>query len=93
MTTLEDLWYGNISQNEQGSYWSEECKDLLELYNRNSDNLSATLNADEKKTLEKMHDCWLEMQQYAECGAFITGFRLAVRLMAESLTGTPPSNG
>ncbi len=76
MTTLEDLWYGNISPNEQGSYWRSECKDLLELYNRNSDKLCATLNADEKETLEKTRDCWLEMQQYAECGAFITGFRL-----------------
>ena len=93
MTTLEDLWYSNISPNEQSSYWTEECKDLLELFTRNSEKLSATLSADEKETLEKIYDCWLEMQQYAECGAFITGFRLAVRLMAESLTGPPTSRG
>ncbi len=53
MTTLENLWYGNISPNEQGSYWTEECRDLLELYNRNSDKLAATLNADEKDTLQQ----------------------------------------
>ncbi len=93
MTTLEDLWYGNISPNEQGSYWTEECKDLLELFTRNSEKLAATLNADEKEILEKIHDCWLEMQQYAECGAFIIGFRLGVQLMAESLTGQPASRG
>lgn len=93
MTTLEDLWYGNISPNKQDSYWADEYKDLLELFTRNSDKLSATLNAEEKETLEKIHDCWQEMQQYAECGAFITGFRLAVQLMAESLTGPPASRG
>lgn len=91
MKILEDLWYGNISPNEQGGYWTEECKKLLEMFNRNNEKLEATLNADEKETLEKMQDCWLEIQQYAECGAFITGFRLAVKLMAASLC-EPPDN-
>ncbi len=57
VTTLEDLWYGHISPNEQGSYWRSECKALPKLYNQNSDKLSAILNADEKETLEKMRDC------------------------------------
>ncbi len=62
---------------------------LLELFNRNCEKLASTLNEDEKETLEKMRECWLEMQQYAECGAFITGFRLAVQIMTAS-AGEPP---
>ncbi len=89
MKILEDLWYGNICPNEQGSFWTEECKDLLALFNRNSEKLVATLNEEEKATFEKMHDCWLEMQQYSECGAFIIGFRLGVQIMAASMS-TPP---
>ncbi len=89
MNILADLWYGNISPNEQGFYWTEECKDLLELYTRNKEKLLVTLNADEKETLEKIADCWEELEQYAECGAFITGFRLAVQLMAASMCNPP----
>lgn len=89
MKILEDLWYGNICPIEQAGYRSEDCKTLLELFNRNGTKLESTLNDDEKETLEKMRDCWMEMQQYAECGAFITGFRLAVQLMTAS-AGEPP---
>ncbi len=89
MKILEDLWYGNICPIEQPGYRNEDSKILLELFNRNSEKLASTLNEDEKETLEKMRECWLEMQQYAECGAFITGFRLAVQIMTAS-AGEPP---
>ncbi len=85
MNILEQLWYGNINPNEQGDFWRSECKDLLQMYNRNSAKLAAILNDQDKETLEKLHECQLEMQQYAECGAFITGFRLGVRLMAAAM--------
>lgn len=84
MKILEDLWYGNICPIEQPGYRHEDSKTLLELFNKNSEKLASTLNENEKETLDKMRECWMEMQQYAECGAFITGFRLAVQIMTAS---------
>ncbi len=93
MTTLEDLWYGNIQPQEQDCYRLEEHKDLVRLFERVENQLKATFNDSQKEELEKLKDLIGEMQLITECGAFIAGFRLGVQLMAESLTGPPASRG
>ncbi len=87
MNILAELWFGNVTPGEQEGYWTEERKDLATLCQRNADKLAATLNDDEKQALERLRDCHLEMQQYAECNAFVIGFRLGVQLMAASMAG------
>ncbi len=49
--------------------------------------LVETLNDSQKDRLQRMKDVVDEMQGITECGAFITGFKLAVQLMAASLVG------
>lgn len=90
MRILEDLWYGNLCPSDQSGYREEECRELLELLNRNCDNLEKTLNEDEKETLQKAKDCWDELMQHTECSAFITGFRLAIQIMTVA-AGEPPN--
>lgn len=85
MSILEDLWYGNVCPIEQENPRAEECKKLEELLKRNCDKLESTLNEDEKETLQKAKDCWDELLQHAECGAFITGVRLAVQIITEAV--------
>ncbi len=86
MTVLENLWYGNINPVEQGFFKTEPCKEYLKLYERHQAKLFETLNDEEKAVFEKLHDAWMNIQQLTECEAFVTGFSLAVRLMAEATT-------
>ena len=90
MSILEDLWYGNICPIEQENPMAGECKELEDLLKRNCDKLESTLNEYERETLQKAKDCWDELFQYTECGAFMTGFRLAVQLMVASVQSEAP---
>ncbi len=87
MKILEEFWYGNIQPQEQDGYRLEEHRDLVKLYAYNEPLLAETLNDSQKDRLQRMKDVVEEMQGITECGAFITGFKLAVQLMAASLVG------
>ncbi len=87
MKILEEFWYGNIQPHEQDGYRLEEHRDLVKLYKYNEQLLAETLNDSQKDRLQRMKDVVEETQGLTECGAFITGFKLAVQLMAASLVG------
>lgn len=61
MTTLEDLYYGNISPVDhslkQGSAYSE----VLEYSVRHHEDLLATLTEQQKEIFEKLKDCESEL--------------------------------
>jgi hypothetical protein len=84
MKILDELWYGNISPLEQCTRGDKRLKELLKLVARNREELDGTLTDKQKETLEKFEECMNEMHSIAERGAFSYGFRLGVRLMAES---------
>jgi len=84
---LEELWYGNISPQEQSTEHNREIKSLLGLIGKNRDTLSADLSQEQKATLEKFEDCIVEMYSIVEREAFAYGFRIGGRLMLETLTG------
>ena len=84
MKTIDELWYGNISTFEQCTRGDKRLKELLKLVARNREELDGTLTDKQKETLEKFEDCMNEMQSVTERDAFSYGFRLGVRLMAES---------
>ena len=61
------------------------CFNLVGLLARNEAELFATLTEAQKETFEKIKDCWMEMNSINEVTIFTHGFKLGLRLTAESL--------
>lgn len=89
--TLIDLWYGNIDPQEQAQA-NPQVPDLLKLLERNHDDLSKTLNDDQKELLEKYQSCADEISGFCERDSFIYGFRLGMRLAIEALAEDDPND-
>ena len=87
MDTIRELFYGNIHPFERDVPTDSEGDKLNQLVIRHTATLKVTLNEQEMKTVEKLKDALTEQSSLCECEGFINGFRLAVRLMAESLYG------
>ena len=85
MTTLEDLWYGNIDPHETVLNDDRHLKSMLALMGRNRDKLSATLTEQQKESLAKYDDAVNELHSFAELSAFRYGFSLGIRMMTESV--------
>lgn len=83
MTTLEDLYYGNIipvdHSLKQGSAYSEVLKYSV----HHQENLLTTLTGQQKEIFEKLTDCESELCGMNERQAFAEGFKLAARLLIE----------
>ena len=86
MDILEDLYYGNLFPREKVSKLDDETKELLGLFNRNEEKLTATLSDEQKETFEKYKDCNREISEISERQAFITGFKLGAKIVIESMT-------
>ena len=75
MTTLEDLYYGNIVPHEHSFKRGSAYSEVLSYVIRHQDSLIPTLTAQQKEDFEKLKDC----------EAFISGFKLAARIRIEVL--------
>ena len=84
MTTLENLWYGNIRPVEQFVEGNAEYRNLLRLVGNNREKLEATLTPEQAELFEKFYTAVNEMNSTAEVQAFSYGFRLGACLMNES---------
>lgn len=82
MTTLQDLWYGNISPNENKVITDEEKK-LIELIARHHEILSSSLKNDDLDMFENYVDCFTEYASLIEAQAFEIGFKLAFKILTE----------
>ena len=82
MTTLQELWYGNIRPNEDKIITDEE-KELVSLIARHHETLSSSLKNDDLNTFEKYVDCFTEYGSLIEAQAFEIGFKLALKLMKD----------
>ena len=80
MTTLQELWYGNIRPNEDKVITVEE-KELIELIARHHETLYSSLNTDDLNVFEKYVDCFTKYASMIECQAFEIGFKLAIELL------------
>lgn len=80
MTTLQELWYGNVRPNED-KVISDEEKKLVELIAKHHETLSSSLKNGDLATFEKYVDCFTEYASLIECQAFEIGFKLALKLM------------
>lgn len=80
MSTLQELWYGNIRPNEYKVITDEE-KRLIELIAKHHETLYSSLKNDDLNVFEKYVDCFTEYASLIECQAFEIGFKLAVKML------------
>ena len=87
MTTLEDLYYGNISPCEHDIRRGSRMDNLVKLICKNEDDLATSFTERQKETFEKFKDCQSEIADLTARRAFADGFILATRLMVEVMEG------
>ena len=85
MTTLEDLYFGNINPNERDTKRGSRMDQLIKLMCKNEDALNATLTEQQKETFEKFKDCASELNDANEVTSFALGFKLGMRLALEAM--------
>ncbi len=81
---LEELWYGNIIPMEHSVGGNAHIKKLINFMGKNREKFSETLNDSQKELLARYDDAVNEMYAEIEKNAFIYGFRLGIRIVAET---------
>ena len=87
MTTLEDLFYGNINPHERYIKKGTRVDKLVKLICKNEEELVNSLTEKQKEIFEKFKDCTTELSLITEVECFKSGFILSTRLMVESMEG------
>ena len=82
MSTLQDLWYGNVRPNEDKVITDEE-KELVSLIAKHHESLSSSPKNEDLAVFEKYVDCFTEYASMIECQAFEIGFKLVLKLMKD----------
>ena len=83
--TLEDLYYGNITPNEQQMTPGSELKRAVDRVTNYEKQLMKQLGETEQEILTKLIQSQHEIDSITALENFILGFRLVVRLMAECM--------
>nr|WP_325178987.1 DUF6809 family protein [uncultured Oscillibacter sp.] len=83
--TLEDLYYGNITPNEQQMTPGSELKRAVDRVAKYENQLMEQLEETEQETLTKLIRSQHEINSITATENFILGFRLGVRIMAECM--------
>ena len=84
-TTLEDLYYGNITPCEQQMIPGSEMKKAVDRVTGCEKQLMEQLGEAEQETLTKLIRSQHEINSITATENFILGFRLGVRIMAECM--------
>lgn len=87
MTTLEDLYYGNINPHEMYINRGSQVDRLVKLIYKNEEALISTLTEQQKETFDKFKECQSELCDLTARQAFTGGFVLATRIMVEVMNG------
>lgn len=87
MTTLEDLYYGNIIPHERSIKRGSSYSEVLGYVVRHEEDLKATLNEQQKEIFGKLKDCQNELLGLTERDAFRDGFILSARIIVEVMDG------
>ena len=85
MTTLENLYYGNIAPHEYEVVRGSEYDITAKLVIRHEQELSATLTEQQNAILQKIKDTHTELLNLGERDEFIRGFSLGIRIAVEAL--------
>ena len=83
--TLEDLYYGNITPGAQQITPNSELKRAVDRVARFENQLTERPDEDGQAILAKLIESQHEIDSITALENFILGFRLGVRLMAESM--------
>ena len=83
--TLEDLYYGNITPNEQQMTPGSELKQAVDRVTNYEKQLMKQLGETEQEILTKLIQSQHEINSITVLENFVLGFRLGVRLMAECM--------
>ena len=83
--TLEDLYYGNITPNEQQMTPGSELKRAVDRVTNYEKQLMKQIGETEQEILTKLIQSQHEIDSITALENFILGFRLGVRLMAECM--------
>ena len=83
--TLEDLYYGNITPGEQQMAPDSELKKAVDRVARYESQLTEQLGEDGQTILTKLIRSQHEIESITALENFILGFRLGIRIMAESM--------
>lgn len=83
MRILEDLYCGRIASYEHRIEPESEYEKLLQYIIRNEDDLKLTFTEQQKETFEKYKEYRADLESLTEIEAFISGFKLAARIMME----------
>ncbi len=87
MTTIDDLYYGNLHPCDRDIVRGSRTDRLLRLLCKNEESLTAALTEQQKETFLKFKNCQDELASITEREAFKIGFTLATRLMVEVMDG------
>ena len=87
MTTLEDLYYGNIHPYERYIKKGTNQERLVKLICQNEEELVFILTEKQREAFEKFKDCQNELSGVTEQDAFRDGFILVIRIMVEVMEG------
>ncbi len=86
-STIEELYYGNITPSERKYHETGEYAHILQLITRHEEKLTAELTEDQKETFHKFKDGTSELSSMTEATAFTLGFKLGLKLTAEAFIG------
>jgi len=84
-TTLEDLYYGNITPSEQRMVPGSEMKKAVDRVTKCEEQLMELLNEEGQQTLTRFIRSQHEINSITATENFILGFRLGVRIMTECM--------
>ena len=83
--TLEDLYFGNINPNEQQMVSGSELKKAVDRVAHCESQLMEQLDENGQTVLTKLIRSQHEIESITALENFILGFRLGIRMMAESM--------
>lgn len=82
MSTLQELWFGNVNPSEDKVITDEEQR-LVELMAIYQEKLMSNLSNDDLDTFKKFIECSDEYSMLIEAQAFEIGFKLSVKFFEE----------
>lgn len=88
MTTIENLYFGNINPSEVNVNDYSKIADLTRIAIKNENRLLNMLSKHQREQFEKFKESDCEKHSECEMKFFIEGFKLGMRLAVEGLTNT-----
>ena len=82
MSTLQELWFGNVNPSADKIITNEEQR-LVELMAIHQEKLMSNLSNDDLDSFKKFIECSDEYSMLIEAQAFEIGFNLAVKILTE----------